>query len=78
MRQTRRCLIPTLPLLSPFAGPALAPGLDEPEHQLIPKHLLAVENELNRRPRKVLGDNQTPAELFEAMLAPPDQPVLRR
>jgi IS30 family transposase len=41
------------------------------------EHLLAVENELNRRPRKVLGD-RTPAELFEALLASPDQSVLRR
>jgi IS30 family transposase len=42
-----------------------------------PEHLLAVENELNRRPRKVLGD-RTPADLFEALLASPDQSVLQR
>jgi IS30 family transposase len=42
-----------------------------------PEHLLAVENELNRRPRKVLGD-RTRAELFEALLSSPDQSVLRR
>ncbi len=42
-----------------------------------PEHLLAVENELNRRPRKVLGD-LTPAALFEALLASPDQSALRR
>lgn len=42
-----------------------------------PKHLLAVENELNRRPRIVLKD-RTPAELFQALLASPTQSVLRR
>ena len=42
-----------------------------------PEHLLAVENELNQRPRKVLSD-LTPAALFEALLASPDQSVLRR
>lgn len=33
-----------------------------------PEHLLAVENELNRRPRRVL-DDCTPAELFAALVA---------
>jgi IS30 family transposase len=42
-----------------------------------PQHLLAVENELNNRPRHVLGD-QTPAELFTALLASESPPVLRR
>jgi IS30 family transposase len=40
-------------------------------------HLLAVENELNNRPRHVLNDH-SPAELFEALLASPDHSVLRR
>jgi transposase, IS30 family len=42
-----------------------------------PRHLLAVENELNHRPRRVLGD-RAPQELFTALLASPDQSVLRR
>jgi transposase, IS30 family len=33
-----------------------------------PQHLLAVENQLNNRPRQVLND-RTPAELFAALLA---------
>ena len=33
-----------------------------------PQHLLVVENELNNRPRRVLGD-RAPAELFAAVLA---------
>jgi len=41
------------------------------------QHLLAVENELNNRPRRVLGD-RSPAALFEALLASPSQSVLRR
>ena len=41
------------------------------------EHLVAVENELNNRPRRVLGD-RSPAALFEALLASPDQSVLRR
>lgn len=32
-----------------------------------PQHLLAVENELNRRPRQVIQDC-TPTELFESLL----------
>ena len=40
-------------------------------------HLLAVENELNNRPRRVLND-RSPAELFEALLASENQSVLRR
>jgi IS30 family transposase len=42
-----------------------------------PEHLLEVENELNARPRKVLGD-RSPAELFQALLASQNQSVLRR
>jgi transposase, IS30 family len=42
-----------------------------------PQHLLAVENELNNRPRRILGD-RTPAELFAALLASESPPVLRR
>jgi IS30 family transposase len=41
------------------------------------EHLMAVENELNHRPRRVLQD-RAPAELFTALLASEDQPVLRR
>jgi transposase, IS30 family len=42
-----------------------------------PQHLLAVENELNHRPRRVLQD-RTPAGLFAALLASENPPVLRR
>jgi len=42
-----------------------------------PQHLLAVENELNNRPRRVLGD-RAPAKLFAALLASDSPPVLRR
>lgn len=42
-----------------------------------PEHLLAVENELNHRPRKVLDDH-APADLFQALLASQTQSVLRR
>ena len=42
-----------------------------------PQHLLAVENELNNRPRRVLG-NRPPAELFAALLASENPSVLRR
>jgi IS30 family transposase len=41
------------------------------------EHLLAVESELNNRPRRVLGD-RSPAALFELLLASQTQPVLRR
>jgi IS30 family transposase len=41
------------------------------------QHLLAVENELNNRPRRVLND-RAPAELFAALLASENPPVLRR
>jgi IS30 family transposase len=41
------------------------------------RHLLAVENELNNRPRRVLGD-RSPAELFAAVLASTGPSVLRR
>jgi IS30 family transposase len=42
-----------------------------------PRHLLAVENEINNRPRRVLGD-RAPAELFAALLASESPSVLRR
>jgi IS30 family transposase len=41
------------------------------------QHLLAVENELNNRPRRVLGD-RSPAALFQALLASTSQSMLRR
>jgi len=41
------------------------------------RYLLAVENELNNRRRKVLSD-RSPAELFAALLASESPPVLRR
>jgi transposase, IS30 family len=37
------------------------------------RHLLAVENELNNRPRIVLND-RTPAELFWALLTSENRP----
>ena len=42
-----------------------------------PAHLLAVEDELNKRPRLVLHD-RAPAELFGALLASNNPSVLRR
>ena len=42
-----------------------------------PQRLLAVENELNNRPRRVLND-RAPAELFAAVLASTGPSVLRR
>jgi IS30 family transposase len=42
-----------------------------------PGHLLAVENELNNRPRHVLNA-RPPVELFAALLAPENPSVLRR
>jgi IS30 family transposase len=42
-----------------------------------PQHLLAVEQELNNRPRHVLGD-RPPAELFAKLLASESPSVLRR
>ncbi|CAB4821213.1 unannotated protein [freshwater metagenome] len=41
------------------------------------EHLLAVENELNNRPRRVLGD-RTPTALFDALLPSPPHTVLQR
>jgi IS30 family transposase len=41
------------------------------------EHLLAVENELNNRPRRVLNDC-SPAALFEPLLRSPNQSALRR
>jgi IS30 family transposase len=42
-----------------------------------PEHLMAVENQLNHRPRRVLGD-RTPADLFTALLTSDRPSVLRR
>jgi transposase, IS30 family len=42
-----------------------------------PEHLRAVEDEINGRPRRVLGD-RSPAELFTALLASPHHQTLRR
>ena len=42
-----------------------------------PQHLLAVENELNNRPRRVLGD-RAPAELFATLITSEGPSVLRR
>jgi transposase, IS30 family len=42
-----------------------------------PQHLLAVENELNNRPRLILQD-RAPADLFKTLLASPHQSVVRR
>lgn len=42
-----------------------------------PNHLLAVETELNNRPRCVLAD-RSPATLFDALLRSPNPSVLRR
>jgi len=42
-----------------------------------PEHLLAVEDELNNRPRMVLKD-RCPADLFAALLASSGPSVLRR
>jgi IS30 family transposase len=42
-----------------------------------PQHLLAVENELNNRPRTVPND-RAPAQLFASLLASKDPSVLRR
>jgi len=50
-------------------------GTDLSAHS--PEHLLAVENELNYRPRRILGD-RAPAELYAALLASENPPVLRR
>jgi transposase, IS30 family len=50
-------------------------GTDLSSHP--PEHLLAVEKELNDRPRIVLND-RTPAELFTALLASNRPSVLRR
>ena len=50
-------------------------GTDLSTHS--PQHLLAVENELNNRPRRVLND-RAPAECFGALLASKNPSVLRR
>jgi transposase, IS30 family len=46
-------------------------GTDLISHSM--QHLLAVENELNKRPRIVPND-RTPAELFGALLASKNRP----
>ena len=53
----------------------LPKGTDLSAHP--PHHLVAVENELNNRPRRVLGD-RTPAQLFAGLLASENPSVLRR
>jgi transposase, IS30 family len=50
-------------------------GTDLSTHS--PQHLLAVEKELNNRPRRILGD-QAPAELFAVLLTSGNPSVLRR
>lgn len=50
-------------------------GVTLANHSL--KHLLAVENELNQRPRMVLQD-RCPADLFAALLASDSPSMLRR
>ena len=50
-------------------------GTDLSQHS--PVHLLAVENELNNRPRLILN-HQSPATLFAALLASEIHAVLRR
>ena len=50
-------------------------GTDLARHS--PEHLLAVEDELNNRPRLVLED-RSPAELFTALLTFTSPSVLRR
>ena len=58
------------------AAARLLPEGHRPQPTL-PSHLLAVENELNNRPRLVLND-QSPATLFAALLASEIHAVLRR
>jgi len=50
-------------------------GTDLSTHS--PGHLLAVEHELNQRPRRVLND-RAPTDLFAALLTSNDPSVLRR
>ncbi len=50
-------------------------GTDLGIHTL--EHLLAVEEELNNRPRMIL-DDRTPHQLLTALLASQGPPVLRR
>ena len=50
-------------------------GTDLSRHTI--DHLIAVENELNHRPRRVLND-RTPHELFNALLASRNPSVLQR
>ena len=42
-----------------------------------PQHLKTVQDEVNHRPRRVLGD-RSPTELFTALLASPHHQLLRR
>jgi pimeloyl-ACP methyl ester carboxylesterase len=42
-----------------------------------PEHLTTVQDEINKRPRRVLGD-RSPTELFTALLASQDHQLLRR
>lgn len=41
------------------------------------EHLVTVENELNNRPRRVLGD-RSPTALFDALLPSPPHTLLQR
>ena len=50
-------------------------GTDLRVHSI--EHLLAVENELNNRPRQVLG-HRAPSDIFEALLTFENQSMLRR
>jgi transposase, IS30 family len=50
-------------------------GTDLSTH--LPQHLLAVESELNNRPRLIL-DDRAPAELFQPLLTSQNPSVLRR
>ena len=60
---------------SRVAASPKAPTTDLGRHSA--EHLMAVENELNHRPRRVLQD-RAPVDLFTALLASKVQPVLRR
>jgi transposase, IS30 family len=42
-----------------------------------PEHLTTVQDEINKRPRRVLGD-RSPTEVFTALLASQDHQLLRR
>jgi IS30 family transposase len=54
-------------LLRQYFPKATDPGVHSPEH------LLAVEEEINRRLRLVPDDDHAPADMFAALLAPTSQ-----